>query len=553
MTNQTSRLDLPYLQASQADKHVTFNEILSILDGLVMGAIASRTTTQPASNVQSGARYLVPLNPVGDWSGHAGQFAYLQDGTWLFRSPSSGWLLYVEDEQSMVLFDGATWRLIQGPTGPIAQLDRLGIGAMPDGTTPLLAKLNNAAFTARGTGEGGDGTVRLSLNRQDANKTASLIFQTGWQGNAELTLAGASGLSVKVRQSAGNWLTSATFDQNDGKLTLLPSGLSVGTMSIGHGQGNIISNLGIGATTLQSLTTATDSIAIGASALESCTTGTGNVAIGRLALRQTTSGSHNCASGLASMIANSTGSYSCATGNLTLQSNTSGTDNSAFGYASMASNTTGSYNCAFGLFALYSNTTGSFNTSVGRYALSTGATFSNCAALGHNAQVTGSNQVQLGDSATTTYVFGTVQNRSDARDKTDVRDTIHGLDFIRALRPVDFRWDLRDDYCQLIFDGDATANHSPSSISKPSRPMVKKRKRDGTKARTRFHSGLIAQEVQSVIQAQNVDFGGLQDHSLTGGGDIMTLGYDEFIAPLIKSIQQLANEVDLLKAFQGKP
>src|SRR3546814_5297739 len=86
----------------------------------------------------------------------------------------------------------------------------------------------------------------------------------------------------------------------------------------------------------------------------------------------------------------------------------------------------------------YNNSTGSSNsalcTNAGRPATST---YDNWTCLGANSVVTGANQVQLGDSATTSYVYGTVQNRSDARDKADIRDTQLGLDFIKALRPVD--------------------------------------------------------------------------------------------------------------------
>ena len=53
----------------------------------------------------------------------------------------------------------------------------------------------------------------------------------------------------------------------------------------------------------------------------------------------------------------------------------------------------------------------------------------------------------------TTYVYGTVQNRSDSRDKADVRDTVLGLDFINKLRPVDFKWDLREQYIDHVSEG----------------------------------------------------------------------------------------------------
>ena len=50
-------------------------------------------------------------------------------------------------------------------------------------------------------------------------------------------------------------------------------------------------------------------------------------------------------------------------------------------------------------------------------------------------------------------------------------------------------------------------------------------RKDGSKKRTRFHHGLIAQEVKEVADAQGVDFAGYQDHKIIGGKDTLTLGY----------------------------
>jgi hypothetical protein len=39
-------------------------------------------------------------------------------------------------------------------------------------------------------------------------------------------------------------------------------------------------------------------------------------------------------------------------------------------------------------------------------------------------------------------------------------------------------------------------------------------------------------------QGNQIDFGGFQDHSVKGGDDVLTLGYIELIAPLIKAVQE---------------
>lgn len=167
----------------------------------------------------------------------------------------------------------------------------------------------------------------------------------------------------------------------------------------------------------------------------------------------------------------------------------------------------------------------------------------NSTMLGSNSRVSGANQVQLGDSSTTTYVYGTVQNRSDERDKADIRDTVLGLDFICALRPVDYKWDMRDDYI-VVSEIEGQDDEGNATIT----PVVTHLERDGSKTRNRYHHGFIAQEVAQLIESTGIDFGGYQDHLLEGGCDVKTIGYDEVIGPMVKAIQQLTERVKALEA-----
>lgn len=218
---------------------------------------------------------------------------------------------------------------------------------------------------------------------------------------------------------------------------------------------------------------------------------------------------------------------------------TSGASNSNYGNRSGENVTTGSENTCLGSNAGAGvtsadqntwcgtgsavNLNGNLNSGLGYNAGVQGSaqTYSNVTCLGANSTVTGSNQLQLGGAGTTSYSFGAVQDRSDLRDKTDVRDTALGLAFINGLRAVDFRWDMRSEYEEGI--------------------------RDGSKARKRFHHGLIAQEVKRVSDELGVDFGGYQDHAIAGGQDVLSLGYTEFVAPLIKAVQELSAQVQDLQ------
>ena len=300
---------------------------------------------------------------------------------------------------------------------------------------------------------------------------------------------GATGATGPVGASGATGPQGAT-----GSVSNSASDITVNSLTVGRGAGNDSRNT-----------------TFGFQALSSNSSGNGNTSIGYQANKATVTRSGNTAFGYQALLVN-----------------TGGDSNVAVGYSALL-NTSASGNVGVGDNALQVNTTGINNTAVGRNALNAFSSYSNCSGFGYNTQVTGSNQVQLGDSATTTYIYGTVQNRSDARDKKDVKDTELGLDFINALRPVDFKWDLREDY-------KTEDNNDLSNITT-----------DGSKKRNRFHHGLIAQEVKDVLEAKGIDFGGFQDHSVCGGQDVLSIGYDELIAPLIKAVQELSTELIIVK------
>ena len=66
---QTPNLELDYLQAAQAQKHVTHNEALRALDALVQISVVSRGLATPPSSPVGGERYLVGATATDAWVG----------------------------------------------------------------------------------------------------------------------------------------------------------------------------------------------------------------------------------------------------------------------------------------------------------------------------------------------------------------------------------------------------------------------------------------------------------------------------------------------------
>lgn len=159
---------------------------------------------------------------------------------------------------------------------------------------------------------------------------------------------------------------------------------------------------------------------------------------------------------------------------------------------------------------------------------------SNVTAVGNGARLSGNNQMQLGDNGISVYAQSAIQVRSDARDKTDVRPTSLGLGFLRDIAAVEHRWDMRDDYVDEVPKEDR--------LEWWSNPI-----KDGSKARRRFHQGVVAQQVQEACARHGVDFSGLQDHAVNGGLDVLTVAYEHFVPPLIRAVQELAEKLDDLK------
>ncbi|MEM1102961.1 MAG: DUF2793 domain-containing protein [Pseudomonadota bacterium] len=122
----STQLQLPYVEAAQAQKHVTVNESLRKLDALVQLSVVSRTLTAPPPSPVEGARYLAPAGATGAWAGRDNEIAAYQDGAWAFFPPRAGWRLYSEADDADYVYDGAAWRA--GVPGGLLAGDTAGGG-----------------------------------------------------------------------------------------------------------------------------------------------------------------------------------------------------------------------------------------------------------------------------------------------------------------------------------------------------------------------------------------------------------------------------------------
>lgn len=225
---QTTHLALPYLDAAQAQKHVTHNEALALIDALTQLSVSARNVTTPPATPAEGDRLLIGAGATGAFTGKSNQIATFLAGDWSFRAPQAGWRAYVEAEQLLLLYDGAAWIDCGLSVRQLQNLSLLGVGATADGANPLLAKLNAALFTAKYVANGGDGDLRLALNKESAAKTVSQLYQSNYSARAETGLIGDDNFHVKVSADGSTWKEAVVIDKTTGQPNF-PQGLGDGT------------------------------------------------------------------------------------------------------------------------------------------------------------------------------------------------------------------------------------------------------------------------------------------------------------------------------------
>ena len=324
-------------------------------------------------------------------------------------------------------------------------------------------------------------------------------------------------------------------------------------------------NVTIGVNSLRSVTTGAYNVAVGYKALCSVTTGNGNTAAGYLAGCTITTGTCNTflgyktypPSGAATCNRNTAIGF-CA------QRTTIGNNNTAIGTCAQtyAGNSTSSDDVAIGYkggFLTCSNNNVAIGTCTKAYGSSViiGKNrygFANSVAVGHGPYGSGYQSISLGycsqAGGTNTIAIGygvingnsdhiqwgnssnnvknciwpTWSTLSDQRDKTNIQslDSKYGIEFIKKLKPKSFSWDNRETYvreCGFEFG-----------------------QKDGTLANSEEHYGFIAQEIDKTIEELGIKFDALKGKEK----DAFRLRYSDFIAPMIKTVQEIATRLELL-------
>jgi len=131
---------------------------------------------------------------------------------------------------------------------------------------------------------------------------------------------------------------------------------------------------------------------------------------------------------------------------------------------------------------------------------------------------------------------GSFLTTSDYRIKNDVKDAALGLEFIKKIRPVSFLLNSgRVDLSNIEKDED-------DNIKPETAVVVPGRRR---------HYGFIAQQIKETLDElsdnPSIDFAGWSIGDVEDPDSQQALAYDEFIAPLVKAVQELSARLEALE------
>ena len=496
----------------------------------------------------------------------------------------------IQDTAAYAVSNGTTLTFSAAPSQGTANIfvNHLGltIGSVVHPASSALAA-TTGTFSADVTFADGADIITASAGTSNfrAGVNAGNSIQSG--GNQNTVVGDEAGTAL----TTGDDNTFIGYAAGDATTT------STDNVAVGHDAFTANStggdNVAVGANALMTNTTADANTAVGYQALKDNTEGHSNVAVGKNALKVNTTAHNNTAVGFQSMLATTTGDTNSAFGKDALKTCTTGTNNSAIGTRSLQLLTSAANCIAVGDLAGAAITTGSGNTFIGVSAGDSCTDSINCVAIGINAlggadadhsnvavgqltlnTCTGDSNTAVGDragsdvtsgdnnlflgqdagrtgapggsitTANNTIVLGdgNIANAhiqvdwtvaSDKRDKTDVEPVKMGLDFVKELEPVTYRWDKRSKY---VDESDDTVDLND---------VV----HDGTHKEDWSDIGFLAQDVEVLEEKYG--------HKITDKTNLTTnlsedgkqygIQYSKFVPILVKAIQELSKKNDALE------
>lgn len=159
--------------------------------------------------------------PAGAWSDQPHTLAAYANSGWLFIAPATGWQATDLTDTQLKIWTGGAWETAAGAA--LENINGVGINSTYDAFSRLVVASEASRFTYDGAGH------QIKINKAAVTDTASLLFQTGFSGRAEMGTAGSDAFSIKVSEDAVTWNTSLSFNPATGRAQVEVTGLLTGT------------------------------------------------------------------------------------------------------------------------------------------------------------------------------------------------------------------------------------------------------------------------------------------------------------------------------------
>ncbi|RUQ78543.1 DUF2793 domain-containing protein, partial [Brucella abortus] len=241
----TPNFSIPELAAAQAQKHVTVNQALRVVDTAMNLTVIRRDFTDPPVSPAAGAKYIPAATAGGAWTGRENEVAAFVNGQWVFFQPQEGWRCYDQTLNQLLVFDGSSWAPLDAvSSGSLADgsVLELGVNTGADSTNRLAVK-SDAILFSHDDVTPGSGDIHISVNKDGAANDAGFVFQTGFSTRAIFGLLGSDEFALSVSANGSAFNPALTIHPGTGNVAIR-AGADANNALLVSGESSLFTNSG---------------------------------------------------------------------------------------------------------------------------------------------------------------------------------------------------------------------------------------------------------------------------------------------------------------------
>lgn len=177
----TPNFAITELAASQAQKYVTVNEALRVVDTAMNLTVIRADNTAPPGSPSEGDKYIPLATATGAWAGQEDNIACYINAEWIFFTPAEGWRAYDQNTNELLIYSGSAWAAYAPSFGN-------GTAGAPAYSFPTDTDTGMYRNAANELGFSTGGSERLKLtNTQHTSSVGDFLFNNAGS-NSQITV-----------------------------------------------------------------------------------------------------------------------------------------------------------------------------------------------------------------------------------------------------------------------------------------------------------------------------------------------------------------------------